>query len=118
MNLLHVGKQSVVPSKGLSTMFTRIIHQSQVHHVVVVIPVSFLSKGFSTITANIVPDTHMGFQMPTQCTWVAKLSTTKLTRLLLKLKLVFFLLSKGAIVDFVSQDVSLKSLTSDKPLTA
>ena len=118
MNLLHVGKQSVVPSKGLSTMFTRIIHQSQVHHVVVVIPVSFLSKGFSTITANIVPDTHMGFQMPTQCTWVAKLSTTKLTRLLLKLKLVFFLLSKGAIVDFVSQDVSLKSFTPDKPLTA
>ena len=118
MNLLHVGKQGVVPSKGLSTMFTRIIHQSQVHSVVVIISVSFLSEGFSTISTNIVLDTHVGFQVPAQCTWVAKLSTTKLARLLLKLKLGFFLLSEGAIVDFVSQDVSLKSFTPDKPLTA
>ena len=105
MNLLHVGKQSVVPSKGLSTMFTRIIHRSQVHRVVVVISVSFLSEGFSTISTNIVLDTHVGFEVPAQCTWVAKLSTTKLARLLLKLNLVLFLLSEFAFVDFVRQGV-------------
>ena len=105
MDVFHVSRKTVVACKGLSTMFTRIILQSQVLRVVVVIPVSFLGESFSTLTANIVLDTHVRFQVPTQSTWVAKLSTTKFTWLLLKLKLIFFLLSDSTLLDFVSQGV-------------
>ena len=105
MDPFYVSRKTVVACKGLSTMFTRIILQSQVCHVVVVVSVSFLCEGFSTITANIVLDAHVGFQVPAHLTWIAKLSTTKFARLLLKLKLVSFLLCESAVVDFVGEGV-------------
>ena len=64
----------IVACKGLWTMFTRIILQSWVCHVVVIIPVYFLCEGFSTITANIDLNTQVGFQGPAHLTWIAKLS--------------------------------------------
>ena len=65
MDVFNVSGKTVIARKGLSTMFTRIILQPQVHSIVVVIPVSFLGVGFSTLAANVVLDTHVGFQMPT-----------------------------------------------------
>ena len=105
MDAFYVSRKTVVACKGLSTMFTRIILQSQVSHVVVVVSVSLLCEGFSTITANIVLDAHVGFQVPAHLTWIAKLPATKFTRLLLKFKLVFFLFSESAIIDLVGQGV-------------
>ena len=117
MDVFNVSGKTVVARKGLSTMFTRIILQSQVLRVVVVIPVSFLGESFSTLTANIVLDTHVGFQVPTQVTQITKLPTTKLARLLLELKLVSFLLSDSTIIDFVSQGVFVQTFPPDKSLT-
>ena len=91
------------------------------HSVVVVIPISFFREGFSTLTAHIVLDTHVGFQMSTQVTQITKLATTKLASLLLllflELKLVSFLFSDSTIVDFVSQGVFVQTFSPDKSFT-
>ena len=77
--------------------------------VVVFIHASFLCESFSTITASKVLDTLVGLQVPAQMTYIIKLPTTKLARLLfeilLELKLGPSLFSDSTIIDFVSQGV-------------
>ena len=105
MDALFVISKTVVASKELSTVLTRIIFQSQMLHIIVVIHVSFLSESLSTFTTNMVLDTHVCFSVPIKGTWVIKLTTTKLTSLFLELKLFLFFLREIALIDFVCQGV-------------
>ena len=88
-------------------MITGKVLYPQVHNAVVVVSGSFLRVCVTTLSASIVLDTHVGFQVPFQGTRISKFTTTKLTRLFCHFKLLLFLLCKGALVDLVSQDVSL-----------
>ena len=77
------------------------------HNIVMVVSGSFLRVCVSALRTNKVLDTHVGFKVPFQGTSIGKLLTTKLARFLCQFKLLLFLLCEGALVDLVSQDVSL-----------
>ena len=77
------------------------------HNLVVVVSGSFLSICVSTLRTFKVLDAHMGFHMPFQGTGIGKFLTTKLARFFCQFKLFLFLLCERALVDLVSQDVSL-----------
>ena len=77
------------------------------HNIVVVVSGSFLSICVPTLRTFKVLDAHMGFHMSFKGTGIGKLLTTKLARFLRQFKLLLFLLCEGALVDLVSQDVSL-----------
>ena len=77
------------------------------HNVLVVVSGSFLGVCVSALSTRIVLDTHMGFQEPFQGTSIGEFLTTMLAWFFGHFKLFLFLLCERALVDLVSQDVSL-----------
>ena len=96
MDVSYVSIQTFVTPKEFSTMSTRIVLQSQVLQVVVVISVSFLCESFSTIRTYMVLDACVGLHVLLQDILIMEGISTFSTHIVLRTRVGFQVSIKGS----------------------